>query len=118
MSKFSVYLKTLLDNRGESISAVARSIGAERTSIHKALTDERILPFKVVYALANHFQLSLEERQEFFLLYDMLFQGEDNWNNQQAIRGLLNQLSNIGFSDVTPPDWKIWEFPLPTSPVV
>ena len=50
MSKFSIYLKNLIEDSGESISFIARSIEAERTSIHKALTDERILSYKVVQA--------------------------------------------------------------------
>lgn len=46
MSKFSTYLKRLIADSGESISSLARTIGAERTSIHKALADERIFPIK------------------------------------------------------------------------
>lgn len=46
MSKFSTYLKRLIADSGESISSLARTIGAERTSIHKALADERILSYK------------------------------------------------------------------------
>ena len=42
MSKFSEYLRQMIKKSGESVSAVSRSIGAERTSIHKALADERI----------------------------------------------------------------------------
>ena len=55
MSKFSTYLKRLIADSGESISSLARTIGAERTSIHKALADERILSYKTVQALARHF---------------------------------------------------------------
>ena len=62
MSKFSEYLRNLINGSGESISAISRSIGAERTSIHKALSDERVLPCKVVQNLARHFNLSLDER--------------------------------------------------------
>lgn len=51
---------------GDSISAISRSIGAERTSIHKALSDERVLPYKVVQNLARHFNLSLDERRNFY----------------------------------------------------
>ena len=58
MSKFSTYLKRLIADSGESISSLARTIGAERTSIHKALADERILSYKTVQALARHFNLS------------------------------------------------------------
>lgn len=31
MSKFSIYLKNLIEDSGESISSIARSIEAERT---------------------------------------------------------------------------------------
>ena len=48
MSKFSVYLKELFDQRGEPIARVAKTLGIERTSIHKALKDERILPYTAV----------------------------------------------------------------------
>lgn len=90
MSKFSVYLKSLIDESGEPISTIAREIGAERTSIHRALKDERILPYKVIRSLADYLQLSLEERQEFFRFYDMLLQGEDVWRNRTAVCDLLN----------------------------
>ena len=73
MSKFSEYLRNLIDGSGESISAISRSIGAERTSIHKALSDERVLPYKVVQNLARHFNLSLDERQEFLRLITYFF---------------------------------------------
>lgn len=65
MSKFSIYLKNLIEDSGESISFIARSIEAERTSIHKALTDERILSYKVVQALARHFNLPVIRRKNF-----------------------------------------------------
>ncbi len=98
MSKFSIYLKNQIEKRKEPISSIARSIGAERTSIHKALKDERILSYKVVQALAAHLQLSLEESREFFRLYDMLIQGEDVWYNRTAVCELLDYLSSVSFS--------------------
>ncbi|MCD8147578.1 MAG: helix-turn-helix domain-containing protein [Clostridiales bacterium] len=98
MSKFSGCLKRLFEASGESIASVARDIGAERTSIHKALTDERVLPYRVVQALAGHFRLTLEEREEFFQYYEMLLQGEDAWSNQQAICDLFNHLADVRFA--------------------
>ncbi|MCD8050357.1 MAG: hypothetical protein LUE89_01590 [Clostridiales bacterium] len=98
MSKFSSYLKQLFEASGESIAAVARDIGAERTSIHKALTDERVLPYRVVQALAGHFRLTLEEQEEFFQYYEMFLQGEDAWRNQQAICDLFNHLTEMRFT--------------------
>ncbi len=98
MSKFSEYLKSLIEASDESISSIARNIGAERTSIHKAMKGERILPSKTAHALAVHLQLSLEESQEFFRLYDMQLQGEDLWRNRESVCELLNQLSSTKFS--------------------
>ena len=40
MSKFSNYLRKLIDQSGESIASISRNAGIERTSIHKALKDE------------------------------------------------------------------------------
>lgn len=73
MSKFSTYLKRLIADSGESISSLARKIGAERTSIHKALADERILSYKTVQALARHFNLSVVNEKIFFRLYNTFF---------------------------------------------
>ncbi len=103
MSKFSMYLKTLIEDSGESISSISRNIGAERTSIHKALNDERILSYKVVQALARHFNLSVDKRMEFFRLYDILLQGEETYENRQAVCELLNSLSSVRFSMLPPP---------------
>lgn len=103
MSKFSEYLRNLINESGESISAISRSIGAERTSIHKALSDERVLPYKVVQNLARHFNLSLDERQEFLRLYYILLQGEESYRNRQAVCELLNHLSSVEFHKIAPP---------------
>ena len=104
MSKFSNYLKKLINNSGESISSLARNIGAERTSIHKALSDERILSYKTIQALARHFNLSVDDRKEFFQLYDILLQGEETYNNRQAVCRLLNNLASVDFSMALPPE--------------
>lgn len=103
MSKFSIFLRNLIEDSGESISYIARSIEAERTSIHKALTDERILSYKVVRALARHFNLPVDKKKEFFRLYDILLQGEETYENRQAVCNLLNDLSSIRFSMLPPP---------------
>lgn len=47
MSKFSNYLRALIEQREESITTIARNTGIERTSIHKALKDERVLPTRL-----------------------------------------------------------------------
>ena len=109
MSKFSTYLKRLIADSGESISSLARTIGAERTSIHKALADERILSYKTVQALARHFNLSVDERKDFFQLYDILLQGEETFNNRQAVCGdCLATIVNLVVSCIFPlSGWQI-----------
>ena len=103
MSRFSIFLKELIESSDESISSIARSIHAERTSLHKALTDERILSYKVVRALANHFHLPLDEQKRFLELYNIRLQGEETYENRQAICSLLNDLSSISFSMTSTP---------------
>lgn len=98
MSKFSVYLKELLDQRGEPIARVAKNIGIERTSIHKALKDERILSYTAVKQLARYFQLTLPQVRELNQYYEMLLQGEDIYRIQEAICELLSELSQLHFS--------------------
>ncbi len=102
MSKFSEYLRRMIKKNGESVSSVSRSIGAERTSIHKALADERILSYKVVQNLARHFNLTIDERNEFLRLYYILLQGEENFRNREAVCDLLNYLSTLQFSFTSP----------------
>ena len=77
---------------------------SDRTSIHKALADERILSYKTVQALARHFNLSVDERKDFFQLYDILLQGEETYNNRQAVCRLLNNLASVDFSMAPPPE--------------
>ena len=104
MSKFSNYLKTLIENSGESIAFLSRTLNIERTSIHKALSDERILPYSSVQTLAHHFNLTLDERQEFFRLYDIQLQGEEAYKNRQSVCDFFNTLSAIDFKMPNPPE--------------
>lgn len=113
MSKFSNYLRALIEQREESITTIARNTGIERTSIHKALKDERVLPYKALQSLARYFGLTLEERQEFFRLHDILLQGEEAYENRQAVCTLINTLAAVDFSMFPPP--KVNTLPLTDS---
>lgn len=98
MSKFASYLKELLDQRGEPISRVAKNTGLERTSIHKALKDERILPYTALKKLSQYLQLTLPQSRELNLYYEILLQGEDAYRVREAIEDLLSSLSQLHFS--------------------
>ena len=98
MSKFAVYLKELLDQRGEPIARVAKNTGLERTSIHKALKDERLLPYTALKKLSQYLQLTLSQTRELNLYYEILLQGEDAYRVREAIGELLSSLSQLHFS--------------------
>ena len=85
MSKFSEYLRELLHSQGESIAGIAKNAGLERTSIHKALKDERILSYTALKKLIRYLQLTLPEVRELTCYYEMLLQGEDLYKIQEAI---------------------------------
>lgn len=95
MSKFSEYLKFLLEQNGESISSVARKAGIERTSIHKALSDRRVLAYKAVQKLSEYLQLTLDENAELFRLYNMLLQGENAYASRQEMVDLFRELAAL-----------------------
>lgn len=48
--------------------------------------------------------LSVDERKDFFQLYDILLQGEETYNNRQAVCRLLNNLASVDFSMAPPPE--------------
>lgn len=98
MSKFSVYLKGILNQRGEPISRIAKNTGLERTSIHKALNDERLLPYTSLRRLCQYLQLTLPQMRELNQYYDILLQGEDTYRIRQEIMSLLSSLSQLHFA--------------------
>ncbi len=105
VSKFAVYLKKLIDESGERIAAISRNSGVERTSIQKQLSGERKLNYKSVQALSTYFNLTVDQRKEFFMLYDLLIQkdgGEAVYENRQAVSELLNDLATVKFSPLPP----------------
>lgn len=107
MSKFAVYLDALIKQRGESISKISKGSGVERTSIHKALKDERTLSYTSLKQLIQYMQLTLSESRELHQYYEMLMQGEDIFEVQSAILELLSDLSQLNFlsyQNVTFPD--------------
>lgn len=95
VSQFSTYLKLLLDGCGEPIARVARGAGVERTSIHKALKDERTLPYTAVRSLARYLQLDLAQTRELNRCYEMLLYGDDAYGEQRVILDLLAYLSRL-----------------------
>ena len=102
MSKFSVYLKELLDKRGEPIARIAKNAGLERTSIHKALKDERNLSYNALRQLEQYLQLTLPQIRELNQYYEMLLQGEETYRIREAICELLSEMSQLHLTSLEP----------------
>lgn len=105
MSKFAAYLQKLIDENGGNKAAISRNSGVDRTSIQKQLSGERKLNYKSVHTLAYYFNLTVDQRKEFFMLYDLLVKendGEATYENRQAVSKLLNDLATVKFSPLPP----------------
>ena len=98
MSKFSEYLKEILSRQEESIAGIAKNAGLERTSIHKALKDERILSYTALKKLTRYLQLTLPQVRELTRYYEMLLRGEDIFRIQEAICEILSDLSQLHYA--------------------
>ncbi|MDI9241140.1 hypothetical protein [Fusibacillus kribbianus] len=93
MSKFSDYLEYLINRNGEPISTLARGAHVERTSIHKAMTGERILSYKSAQKLVEYLRLSPHETEIFFEYMNMSLQGETVFETRKQIVRLLKTLA-------------------------
>lgn len=95
MSKFSEYLKYLVERNGQSVSALSRECKVERTSIHKAITGERPLSYKSTRKLGECLRLSPQEMQLLMEYHNMQMQGEAIFETRQQIVQLLKVLSDL-----------------------
>lgn len=113
-SKFAVYLEKLIDENGGNKAEISRNSGVDRTSIQKQLSGERKLNYKSVHTLAYYFNLTVDQRKEYFLLYDYQAKGDDGeaiYENRQAVSELLNDLATVKFSPLYPPECRKSLFP-------
>lgn len=99
MSMFSEYLQKLIQSRKISISALSRDSGVERTVIHKALTDTRVLSYQAVEALSRYLELSLQEEKQLKQYYNLLFEKEWMQRARNIIDQMFQELSHIRFAD-------------------
>lgn len=72
---FGDLLRKLIEQSGNSISAAARGAEIERTTLQKALSGERTLPYPAMKKLAAYLRLTPHEQKIFCEYYDMQIQG-------------------------------------------
>lgn len=113
-SKFAVYLEKLIDENGGNKAEISRNSGVERSSIHRQLNGERPLNYKSAQKLATYLNLTVDQRKEYFLLYDYQAKRDDGeaiYENRQAVSELLNDLATVKFSPLYPPECRKSLFP-------
>lgn len=98
MLLFSEYLRELLKNKQMSVSSLARSIGAERTQLSKALSGQRVLPYHVLDELIYYLRLTPSEEKRLRSYYDDQFEKEGTRRSYELIDRLFQNLSCLDFS--------------------
>lgn len=92
---FGDLLRKLIEQSGSSISAAARGAEIERTTLQKALSGERTLPYPAVKKLAAYLRLTPHEQKIFCEYYDMQIQGPSSYESRRTIIRILRELSKL-----------------------
>ena len=92
---FGDLLRKLIEQSGNSISAAARGAEIERTTLQKALSGERTLPYPAMKKLAAYLRLTPHEQKIFCEYYDMQIQGPSSFESRKTIVRILRELSRL-----------------------
>lgn len=95
MSKFSEYLQSLVRSRDISVSRLSRESGVERTSLHRALAGERVLPYQALQLLGRSLELSPGETRKLYQYFNMLFESEAVGQARDIIDRIFCRLSEL-----------------------
>lgn len=98
MKEFRALLKEKIKESGKNISTISRESGVERTSLHKALSGERMLPYHAVKKLCTYFNLTPHEEEIFCEYYNIQVQGIEKFESRKIITHILNELANLPFN--------------------
>jgi transcriptional regulator with XRE-family HTH domain len=95
MSKFSEKLKLLVEESGMKIYQLAKNSELDRTTIHRAITGERLPGLKFLEKLSEYLKLSPSEREEIFELYSISKIGEEVYEGRKYIKELIQRIATI-----------------------
>lgn len=98
MLLFSEYLRELLQTKQVSISALARAVGVERSTLSKVLTGQRVLPYDALAAVAYHLRLTPGETQQLRAYYDAQFEKEGIRRSREMVSQLFADMAELDFS--------------------
>lgn len=95
MSLFGDYLKELIKNHNISVSELSRKSNVDRTMIHKAISDKRIISYNALNDICSAMRLTPKEEKMLKYYYNIIFQGEEKFNAYNAILDIFYELSNL-----------------------
>ncbi len=95
MSKFNEYLQSLIRSRDISVSRLSRESGVERTSLHRALAGERVLPYQALQLLVRSLELSPGETRKLYQYFNLLFESKAAGQAREIIDRIFSRLSEL-----------------------
>ncbi|RGZ01869.1 helix-turn-helix transcriptional regulator [Clostridium sp. AM58-1XD] len=114
MTLFAKLLKHYIDSSGYTIYQLAKRSGVNRTSIQKALSEDRLPVLESIKELEKYLNLTPEERRQFWAAYEMAFYGEAVFYQRQSVRQLITSLSQSFYENQFRPSPMVSE-PMPVS---
>ncbi|MEY8338309.1 helix-turn-helix domain-containing protein [Lachnospiraceae bacterium 62-35] len=104
MTLFAKLLKYYIDSSGHSIYQLAKRSGMNRTSIHKAISEDRLPHPDSLKELEKCLNLTPEEHRQFWESYEMAFYGESVFYRRQSVLRLISSLA-LTFFEQKPISW-------------
>jgi hypothetical protein len=95
MSLFSEQLKHLVEVNGGNIYRLAKSAQIERTTIHKAMSGERLPNEKFMEKLCSALQLTPSEKNLLFDYYSMAKYGKSRYKLRNRVKNSVELLGTI-----------------------
>ena len=95
--RFSGYLRELLEEKGMTVSGLARLTGVERTALSKVLAGQRVLPYGALDGLIYHLRLTPDEEERLRESYDAQFEQEGVRRSRAMVGKLFSDLAELDF---------------------
>ena len=95
MSIFGEHLRTLIDSNKINIYSFAKSVGLERTAMHKIMSGGRIPSQEYATKLIDALPLSPSERQNLLESYNISKIGEFRYRQRTQVKNLIESIAYI-----------------------
>ena len=96
--RFSGYLRELLEQKGMTVSGLARLSGVERTALSKVLAGQRVLPYGALDGLIYYLRLTPDEEGRLRESYDAQFEKEGVRRSRAMVGKLFSDLAELDFA--------------------